>query len=115
VRIESVEFVGDDPLHVGNDLVVAVKVFLGPFQADDVEVQIYHGPLDAMGEIVAPEAISIPLHQAPEANDNGASVWLFRGAIPCRRSGQYGFNVRVLPKHPDLPHVFETGLVTWGS
>ena len=25
-----------------------------------------------------------------------------------------GSGVRVLPKHPDLPHPFEPGLVTWG-
>ena len=115
VRIESVEFTGGDPLHVGDDLIVAVSVFLGPFQADDVEVQIYHGPLDAMGEIVAPDTVPIPLAKAPDSTENGASVWLFRGAIPCRRSGHYGFNVRVLPKHADLPHALETGLVTWGG
>jgi len=26
----------------------------------------------------------------------------------------FGFSVRVLPKHANLPHPFEPGLVTWG-
>jgi starch phosphorylase len=38
----------------------------------------------------------------------------FAGTVPCTASGQFGFSVRVLPKHRLLPHPFEPGLVTWG-
>ena len=43
------------------------------------------------------------------------SRWEYRGSIACRSSGQYGFVVRVLPRHGDLPHPFEPGLVSWGA
>jgi glycogen phosphorylase len=39
---------------------------------------------------------------------------MFSGKVPCHASGQFGFSVRVLPKHANLPHAFEPGLVTWG-
>jgi len=39
---------------------------------------------------------------------------MFSGKVPCHSSGQFGFSVRVLPKHANLPHAFEPGLVTWG-
>ena len=32
----------------------------------------------------------------------------------CNYAGHFGFNVRVLPKHANLPNLFEPGLVTWG-
>ena len=73
------------------------------------EVQLCHGVLDAMGEIADPRAT--PLR--PDPQRNGSTV-LFAGSVPCRASGQFGFSVRVLPRHPNLPHPFEPGLVTWG-
>ena len=42
-------------------------------------------------------------------------AWEYAGEIDCTASGQYGFAVRVLPKHADLGNPFEPGLVTWGS
>ncbi len=41
-------------------------------------------------------------------------IWLFKGTIPCRSSGQHGYAVRVLPKHRDLANPFESGLIVWG-
>ena len=75
-----------------------------------MEVQLYYGPLDTLGEISEPQTVSV----GPAPSRNGDSTHLFRGQIPCQQSGQFGFGVRVLPKHPNLPHSFEPGLVTWG-
>ena len=110
VRIENVETHGADPMHVGADLDVSVRVHLGEFSPGDVEVQLYHGPLDTLGEISEPQTAAI----GPVPSSNGDGSYLFHGRIPCQRSGQYGFSVRVLPKHAGLPHLFEPGLVTWG-
>lgn len=109
VRIEGVEAPVGDLLSVGAEFPVKVRVNLGAFTPDDVEVQLCHGVLDAMGEIADPSATPL----SPDGQRNGSSV-LFGGSVPCRASGQFGFTVRVLPKHPNLPHLFEPGLVTWG-
>ncbi len=50
----------------------------------------------------------------PQQPARRAATWLFKGTIPCRSSGQYGYAVRVLPRHPDLGNPFEPGLVVWG-
>jgi starch phosphorylase len=115
IHIDNVETRGSDQLHVGNDLDVAVRVHLGPFHPEDVEVQIFHGPLDSLGDIVDPRSVAIVPSLGPEPSANGSATWLFRGRIPFRTSGQYGFNVRVLPHHDSLPNSFEPGLVTWGQ
>jgi starch phosphorylase len=109
VKIEGVEAPVGDLLRVGADFPVKVRVNLGAFTPEDVEVQLCHGVLDAMGEIADPSAT--PLF--PDGQRNGTTI-LFGGSVPCHASGQFGFTVRVLPKHPNLPHLFEPGLVTWG-
>ena len=76
---------------------------------DDVEVQLFHGPVDSLGEIARPHTVTMAHNQAL---DNGAFVYY--GAIPCRSSGQHGFAVRILPKHAALANPFTTGLVCWG-
>jgi len=63
-----------------------------------------------MGEIQRPQIVLMS-HNGKPKHDN---VWEFRGAIPCRSSGQHGFAVRVLPRHSDLANPYEPGLVCWG-
>ena len=107
VRVESVDAPTGDHLQVGGEFPVKVRVQLGSLSADDVEVQLCYGVLDAMGEIADPRALALQ-------PAGGSGSVLFSGQVPCRASGQFGFSVRVLPKHANLPHAFEPGLVTWG-
>jgi starch phosphorylase len=109
IRVEAVEPGATDPLHVGGRLEVKAKINLGSFTPDDVEVQLFHGVLDSLGEIPKPRTVVLSHNGAPDG-----SSWLYRGAIDCRATGQHGFAVRVLPKHPDLADLFEPGLVCWG-
>jgi starch phosphorylase len=109
IRVEAVEANGPDPLEVGGKLDVKARVHLGGLSPDDIEVQLFHGVVDSLGEIPSPQSVSMSHNGSHE----GAS-WLFTGTIPCRSSGQHGYAVRVLPRHPALTNPFETGLVCWG-
>jgi starch phosphorylase len=109
VKVESVEANGADPLHVGGELQVKARVNLGGLSPDDVEVQLFHGVVDSLGEIPNPGTVKMSHNGSHEG-----SIWMFHGQIPCRSSGQHGFAVRVLPKHQDLGNPFEPGLVCWG-
>ena len=109
VRVENVEANGADPMHVGALLEVSAKVNLGSLAPDDVEVQLFHGVVDNLGNIPAPATVAM----SHNGHQQG-STWQFKGVIPCRASGQYGYAVRVLPRNGDLPNPFEPGLVCWG-
>ena len=37
----------------------------------------------------------------------------FSGVIPCARTGNFGFKLRVTPFHPLMPDPYEMGLVLW--
>jgi starch phosphorylase len=114
IHVQAVEAPAADPMHVGAELAVKVKVALGPFGPDDVEVQLYHGVLDSRGEISTPNTVVLVPARTADPSGNGHHVWLFQGKIACRASGQYGYCVRVLPRNSALPNPFEPGLVTWG-
>ncbi|AWM38362.1 Maltodextrin phosphorylase [Gemmata obscuriglobus] len=109
VRVESVEAPTADTLRVGGSFPVKVRVNLGSFKPEDVEVQLCHGVLDALGDIADPKTVALTAN----GGSSGASVQ-FAGEVSCRSSGQFGFGVRVLPKNQYLAHLFEPGLVTWG-
>jgi starch phosphorylase len=109
VRVEQVEANAADPMRVGGRLDVRARVHLGSLSPQDVEVQLFHGVVDNQGEIPAPSTITMSANGTHEG-----SRWVYQGSIPCRASGQHGFAVRVLPKHPNLANPFETGLVCWG-
>lgn len=109
IRVEAVEASGADPMHVGAEMQVKARVQLGGFSPEDVEVQLFHGVVDSLGEIPNPLTVAMSHNGAHDG-----STWLFHGTIPCRSSGQHGFAVRVLPKHPALASPFETGMVCWG-
>ncbi|HVS37528.1 MAG TPA: alpha-glucan family phosphorylase [Gemmataceae bacterium] len=110
IRVLGVESNGVDPMHVGTDLHVLAKIDLAGLGPDDVEVQLFHGLVDSVGEIPHPQ--TVPMSHNGHAESG--STWVFRGAIPCSASGQHGYAVRVLPKNGDLANSFEPGLVTWG-
>ena len=109
VRVEEVSAPPPEALlKVGAEFPVSVRVNLGSLTPDDVSVEVCHGLLDSMGEIADPA--STPLSPA---GPRGQSV-TFAGTMPCKASGQFGFTVRVLPKHANLPTSFEPAVVTWG-
>lgn len=110
IKVESVSIQGNDHIEVGQALKVIAKVQLGGLKPQDVSVELYHGSLDAMGNINGAQTALM--------NDQGVDgregVHDFVGQIPCRASGQHGYAVRVLPRHPLLPRPFEPTLIRWG-
>ncbi len=109
VRIEEVQANDTAELPVGSQVHVRAKVRLGEVKPEDVAVELFHGRVDARGELVEGHAETL---ECKQKLDNG-SYW-FHGQIPCRRSGRHGYAVRVLPRHDDLPHRYDTGLILWG-
>jgi starch phosphorylase len=108
VRIDGIEMPPADLLKVGGELPITARVNLGTLLPEDVEVQVCYGLLDNRGEIAHPK--SLPL--VPSRHQD--SLVHFQGTVPCQASGQFGYTVRVLPKHANLGNAFEPGLVAWG-
>ena len=94
---------------MGSSLPVQATIELGELSTADVLVEVYHGPLDLRGEVVDGETeIMTPEHEGASGRV------IYSGSIPCRRSGQRGFTVRVTPRNAAFPlNRYETGLIRW--
>lgn len=109
-KINVVRIEDDSPaeLRVGDSLAVQAEIILGELQPSDVRVEFYHGRVDQYGQIIDGRAIAMT-----HAEPNGGGSYIFSGVVPCERSGQYGYAIRILPRHPDLSNVFEMHLIRW--
>ncbi len=112
VRVERITAEGpdDQELKVGSQLQVQAQLCLGNLKPTDVSVELYHGRLDAEGQIVDGQAIPMLIAQS-----KGEGCYVFAGAISCATSGRHGYALRVIPSHEDQGNPFEMGLVLWGG
>jgi len=97
-----------EELSVREGLEVTAEVFLGEIKPEWVSVELYFGRLDPDRGIVEPTLVTM---QSVETRAPGR--YLFAGSLVCQTSGRFGYTVRVLPNHPDLPDRIVPGLITW--
>ncbi len=97
----------DGPFQVGDTFTVTVPVELGGIEPDMVDVELYYGVLQKLGEIEDGRTQSMEI---AKNNDNGS--YLYRCAVSCEESGRYGFTARVVPRADDWIK-YTPGLLTW--
>jgi starch phosphorylase len=108
VRVEGLSSASPSILKIGDAISVRAKVHLAGLTADDVCVELYHGPLSSQGEIRDPHR----LEMRPLGTEGPAT--LYGADAPADATGRQGYTMRVLPRHPALAHPFLPGMVKWG-
>ncbi|NLT53611.1 MAG: glycosyltransferase family 1 protein [Actinomycetales bacterium] len=107
VRVDHVESAGiSDSPQVGDELQVKAFITLGGLDPSEVEVQVVHGrvtPADALIETVTQPLRLVETYEAGRCR--------YEGAIRMRRTGPFGYTVRVLPRHDLVAGPAEFGLV----
>jgi glycogen phosphorylase len=107
VHVDRVE--GDGAAaELGGSRTVEAVVSLGSLAADDVDVQLVHGPVGQGDELTERSCVSMR-PDGPADDDHARYVGSFR----CERAGRYGFTVRIVPRDPDLVGNSELGLAAW--
>lgn len=107
VAVEHLEASGaEDAALLGTEVRLRAYVRLGSLAPDDVLVEVLSGRVDADDRIAAPAHGEL---RAVESHD--PQRWAFEGSLPLHRTGQFGYTVRVLPRHPGLVSPVEMGLV----
>jgi starch phosphorylase len=108
VKVDAIDAADRAILKVGTQLKVTAAVDLAGLTPEDVTVQLYHGPLDNDGQVHDASILTM------EPKEQAGRRWSFEGVVACQHSGQFGYAIRVLPKHPQLPHSYEPGVIAWG-
>jgi starch phosphorylase len=106
VRVDHVEPSGvSDSPQIGDTLHVSAYVDLGGLSPEDVEVQLVHGRVSDADDLR--ETAAAPLDLV-EGHDNG--TYQFAGEQDLTRTGSFGYNIRVVPRHSALASAAELGL-----
>ena len=108
VRVSGVEVRMPEQTHVGESFEVRAWVQPGALSPEDLAPQVYLGRLRESRDIVEPQLV--PMTRESSSTAEGV---LFVATFTCTTSGTHGLTVRVVPRHVDLGHAHETGLVTW--
>ncbi|MBN1285859.1 MAG: alpha-glucan family phosphorylase [Anaerolineae bacterium] len=108
VRVVRVDTPDDMQITVGDEIEIKATVELGALTPDDVDVELYHGPLDTNGDIASGDAI-----QMQYTGKSEETRYVFATPLKYDTSGARGMAVRVMPDHPDLADPRLTGLVHW--
>jgi glycogen phosphorylase len=98
-------------IYVGNEFKVHAEVELGELTPDDVEVQIYFGPIEKQDD---PQYNSTVIMEQ-EGKRTKEGRYKFSGKINTSTTGQQGYTIRILPKHPLMVHPFELGVIYWAT
>lgn len=94
---------------VGEKVKVRSKVFLGRIPPEHILAEIYFGESEN-SELRNPSTASLQLK-----NKESEGTYWYEGFIEANESGAYGFNVRLLPTHPNLAQKHELRMVAWGK
>jgi starch phosphorylase len=107
VRVAHVEATGaGDTPEIGSTLALRAEVELPGLETSDVEVQAAYGRVDDADGLH--DVTSVPMtHEHTE----GSRHW-FTATLPLRRTGAFGYTVRVLPHSEYLADPAELGVVS---
>jgi len=99
----------DEELKVGAQYKVNAEVNIGNLTNDDIEVQIYYGNVDNVDE--ANENSYTTMKCLDCKSQSG--TYKYEGSIKCKTTGEFGYTLRILPKHSLLINQFELGAIRW--
>jgi starch phosphorylase len=99
----------ESEIDIGSKYIINAKVDLGNIAPKDVEVQIYFGTVDDKHKAYSNTAVTMKNIPQRDKSKN----YKYKGEIICKTSGNFGFTLRILPKHELLINPFELGVIRW--
>ncbi len=112
IKVVSVETNGNSKhIFVGQSLPVEAEIDLGGLTHEDVEVQIYYGPMENNDN---PHYNLTEIMNADQKKTK-SGFSKYTGRIVCKESGHQGYTIRILPKNGLLIHPFELDVVYWAN
>ncbi|MBN2355963.1 alpha-glucan family phosphorylase [candidate division KSB1 bacterium] len=110
VKIISAESENGQDIQVGDQIRVKATIDTGSLKPEDLKVEVYYGPLDSDGTIIAGKNVTMQLQKQLKKNQ-----YYYDAVVPCEATGQHGYSVRVFPQQNEIDKPSDTGLITWYS
>lgn len=110
VKILDLDLPGGDRVALGENLEVTARIQLGDIRDEEVVIDLCHGRVEGDSDIMVRRSVTTMVTNGKESD----GVWIFKGTVPCKETGIYGYTVRILPFHPYLFNPLSMSLVAWG-
>lgn len=107
VMVDDIRSDAQPVMQRGDRIHIDAMVKLGSLDPTQVLVELYHGPVSSIGDIYN------PVRAEMKAGTYQGGAYEYSVEVACEFTGQHGYSVRVLPRHPELAHPFIPGLVRW--
>lgn len=111
IKIESIDVSEGNQLQVNQTINVKARVNLAGLSANDVQVELYAGLVNATGNILN----GVPSAMDYQGSEPNSGVSIYTGNITYTSSGLQGMSLRVLPKHQYLSSPYDLGLIVWAD
>jgi starch phosphorylase len=109
IRANSPSMHTSDAFHVGTTIHVTADVHLGKLIPDEVDVDLYYGPLKTVETLQSSDT-----EQMTVKEDRGNGSYVYACDFTLNKTGRYGFTVRITPRGDDWVKV-TPNLITWAS
>ncbi len=96
-------------LHVGDSFTVTTEVHLGELTPEEVDVEVYYGPVNSELHISESHVAIIPTGE-----DIGNGNFRYQHELACKTTGRYAFTTRVTPRGNQWSHIMP-GFITWAD
>lgn len=110
MKIVDVDISEPADILVNQTVGVKVRIKLAHLTPEDVQVELYQGPINAVGEIVNGVPVVME-YQGSDSQDQS----IYTANIAYGSSGLQGVSLRVVPRHINLSNAYSLGLVLWAS
>ncbi len=110
VAVRRVEASVSGSVPVRTPIQVRALVELGGLNPDEVRVQLYHGEVTSLGDMV--HGLAGEMHPAPDQSVSDGR-FVFIGEFAASGSGRRGFTVRIMPRDERLVGTLVPGLIAW--
>ena len=108
IKVKSIDVSEQGEIKVNQLVNVKAQIDLVKLKPEDVQVELYTGAIDDVGNIV--NGLCVVMDYQGQ-NDSGYS--LYTGTILYNASGLQGLSLRILPQHENLSSPYEPGLIMW--
>ncbi|MDA8242874.1 MAG: alpha-glucan family phosphorylase [Elusimicrobia bacterium] len=109
VKVVVDHFKPEMEVHSGVKLPLNAVVWLGDLKPEDVDVQIYSGTAGEDGMFREGRAVSM------RSEARMGEAYVYKGDLPCYKSGRHDFAVRVVGRHPDAVNALMPLYIKWSE
>lgn len=108
VKVVADQFKPEMEVHAGAKVPVSAVVWLGDLTPEDVDVQLYAG---TAGEGGFKDGHAISMRNEARMGE----AYVYKGELPCYKSGRHDFALRVIGRHPDSVNALMPLYIKWSE